>query len=117
MNKDVLTLEQLAMVLLHNDQDAFLSRVSDLTKRASELISLLYPKKAFVRLLLKSTSEMVSKNLKMYLRDVLDDDMRLIDKLNSLTHAIEAHQTTYLAKISLSVNRHSEEENQLMFVN
>ncbi|ELP90408.1 Magnesium transport protein corA, putative [Entamoeba invadens IP1] len=111
---DVFSIEQLSLVLLHDDQDEFLSRIGDLKKRTNLLQFLVSPKKSFLRFILKSKSHMVSKNLKIYLRDILDDTVRLLEKLSSLTHNIENHQETYLAKISLSVNRYSEEENQLM---
>ncbi|BFU21285.1 magnesium/cobalt transport protein CorA, putative [Entamoeba histolytica HM-1:IMSS-B] len=111
---DVYNIEQLSLVLLRDDQDEFLGRIGDLKKRASLLQFLVSPKKSFLRFILKSKSNMVSKNLKIYLRDILDDTVRLLEKLSSLTHSIENHQETYLAKISLSVNRYSEEENLLM---
>ncbi|KAL7721326.1 Magnesium and cobalt transport protein CorA [Entamoeba marina] len=111
---DVYSIEQLSLVLLHDDQDEFLGRIGDLKKRASTLLFLVSPKKSFLRFILKSKSHLVSKNLKIYLRDILDDTVRLLEKLNSLIHNIENQQETYLAKISLSVNRYSEEENLLM---
>lgn len=111
---DVYNVEQLSLVLLHDDQDEFLGRIGDLKKRASTLQFLVSPKKTFLRFILKSKSNLVSKNLKIYLRDILDDTVRLLEKLSTLTHSIENHQQTYLAKISLSVNRYTEEENMVM---
>ena len=114
LNTDVHNIEQLSLVLLRDDQDEFLGRIGDLKKRANMLSFLVSPKKSFLRFILKSKSKLVSKNLKIYLRDILDDTVRLLEKLNSITRNIENQQETYLAKISLSVNRYSEEENLLM---
>ncbi|EKE38331.1 hypothetical protein ENUP19_0274G0024 [Entamoeba nuttalli] len=111
---DVETIEQLSLVSIHNDQDEFLGRIGDLKKRAKVLQFLVLAKKSFLRFILKSKSKMVSKNLKIYLRDILDDTLRLLEKLQSLIDSIENHQETYFAKITLSVNRYGEEENKLM---
>ena len=102
------------MVLIHDDQDEFLGRIGDMKNRTKMLKFYVSAKKSFLRSILKTPSKLVSTNLKIYLRDILDDTLRLLERLSSLIHTLEDNQNTYLSKITLSVNRYGEIENRLM---
>ena len=112
--EDMTSTEQLSIVLIHDDQDEYLRRIEDMKNRAKLLKFYVSPKKSFLNYILKTQSRMATQNLKIYLRDILDDTLRLLERLSSLIHTLEDNQNTYLSKITLNMNRYGQLENRLM---
>ncbi|ELP93502.1 magnesium and cobalt transport protein, putative [Entamoeba invadens IP1] len=112
--EDIETTSNLVPAMINDEKDEFLTRIEAIKKTARSLRFVVDPKKSMLRHMLRSKEKTITTNLKLYLRDVQDDTMKVLSRLDAMIDDITSIEDTYLAKITLSVNRYCKEENNLM---
>lgn len=107
-------LEQLVMVLSEKEQDDMLLRLAVARRRLANMIARLLPKRAILHFLIRREDPLIHNTVKIYLRDVLDHVVRMIEKLKITNSLLDSVNQTYLAKVSIAVSKASNDANSIM---
>eukprot|EP00727_Mastigamoeba_balamuthi_P006393 m51a1_g2374 hypothetical protein (344) ;mRNA; f:670072-671216 len=115
---EVHTLEQIVLILGESEQDDVLLRLAHARRRMAGMVGMLLPKRAILHALTKKGdgTALVGPNVRLYLRDVQDHAVRMLEKLKISNAHLESVNQTYLAKVSIAVGEASNEVNSVMRV-
>ncbi|BFU20404.1 magnesium/cobalt transport protein CorA, putative [Entamoeba histolytica HM-1:IMSS-B] len=114
IEEDLDTFEKLAEFMISTDQNAILARLMSIKKRASNLDYQISPKKALLRYLIKTPTQKISKMVKIYLRDVLEEAVIIVKRVDFVNDKIDDVTNTFLSRMTLDSYRVNRDQEELM---
>ncbi|ELP85327.1 Magnesium transport protein corA, putative [Entamoeba invadens IP1] len=112
IENDLDSVDKLAEFSITTDQNALLARLVNLKKRASNLDYQITPKRALLKYLIKTPTPKISKMVKIYLRDVLEEAASTVKRVDFVNDKIDDLTKTFMSRMTLDsfrVNRNQEE--------
>ena len=108
------SLNEIISLLSDKEQSDILLRIGHARKRLSSLYRSLNPKREIVLNLINRKTILIHKKTYLYLRDILDDCLSMLQKVEYSRETLTSAQANYLATVSLNVSKSSNQLNGVM---
>ena len=114
MESEVDAIDDLVLVLSQSDQMDLLKRIRSCSKRLTQLLTLLRPKKDILRSVIKRCPERMMSQVLLYLRDIQDHILEMILDLENSLEVLNRSHSNYLALISIEMAHTSNQMGRTM---
>jgi Mg2+ and Co2+ transporter CorA len=112
--QEVDTIDELMIRIDTSEHKDVMRRIGLTNRNIIELRRLIQPKEQIVRFILTTTSSLIGKHVKTYMRDVLDHILSCIEKLEHSKDTLTQTHTSYLTRIQVSVAKTSRNRTDIM---
>jgi magnesium transporter len=107
-------LDEIVLAFNADEREDVLRRVGLARHFAINLLSHLWAKRELVGALINKDYALVTKNTKVYLRDVMDHTLRMEEKLRVTQEILNYTSATYLARVSIEAAESANQMNAIM---
>lgn len=94
--------------------DPFMRRIADCKKAVTKLNRLLAPKSEMIKDLVRRSTERMKSYTLLYMRDVLDHALQMLQQLENYNESLERSHVNYLAQINIELSHASNRLNEVM---
>lgn len=103
MELEVDSIDDLVLVLRQTDQADMLRRIGRARNQVTHMLRLLKPKTEIVKILTKRTADRLQSHTLLYLRDIQDHLVTMIQNLDQSGETLNRAHNNYLAQISIEL--------------
>lgn len=103
MELEVDSIDDLVLVLRQTDQADMLRRIGRARNQVTHMLRLLKPKTEIIKILTKRTAERLQNHTLLYLRDIQDHLVTMIQTLDQSGETLNRAHNNYLAQISIEL--------------
>ena len=103
MELEVDSIDDLVLVLRQTDQADMLRRIGRARNQVTHMLRLLKPKTEIIKTLTKRTSDRLQNHTLLYLRDIQDHLVTMIQNLDQSGETLNRAHNNYLAQISIEL--------------
>lgn len=103
MELEVDSIDDLVLVLRQTDQADMLRRIGRARNQVTHMLRLLKPKTEIIKILTKRTSDRLQNHTLLYLRDIQDHLVTMIQNLDQSGETLNRAHNNYLAQISIEL--------------
>lgn len=111
---EVDSIDDLTLVLTHNDQADMIHRIASIRKRLTRHIRLLASKVEVLRVITKRCASRFIEDAMIYLRDLQDHVIKMENNLYHYDETINRSHSNYLAQISIEISHTSNKLSDVM---
>ena len=99
------SIDELVLVLSESEQSDMLRRIWSARKRVTQLYRLLFAKSDVLKALTKRSSDFLKPDTLLYLRDILDHVIAMVQNLVHYEDILNRSHSNYLVQISIEINQ------------
>lgn len=103
MELEVDSIDDLVLVLRQTDQADMLRRIGRARNQVTHMLRLLKPKTEIIKTLTKRTADRLQKHTILYMRDIQDHVVTMIQNLDQCGETLNRAHNNYLAQISIEL--------------
>lgn len=103
MELEVDSIDDLVLVLRQTDQADMLRRIGRARNQVTHMLRLLKPKTEIIKILTKRTADRLQNHTLLYLRDIQDHLVTMIQNLDQSGETLNRAHNNYLAQISIEL--------------
>lgn len=103
MELEVDSIDDLVLVLRQTDQADMLRRIGRARNQVTHMLRLLKPKTEIIKTLTKRTADRLQKHTILYMRDIQDHVVTMIQNLDQCSETLNRAHNNYLAQISIEL--------------
>lgn len=108
------TIDDLVLVLCENEISDLLARIGNARKKVTILQRSLRPKHEILRMLIKRSSDRISTQCQIYMRNLQDYIIQMTQNLDQYSETLNRSHSNYLTQISIEQTQASNSMNEVM---